>query len=163
MIIEQSIFIDKEKRSKYFEVNKKIILIEIFNFCLEGSYLIHQLQNQISSLFIKFKPYEQSMDIFRCTQNRNMFIFIRICLLFKNLRYLNFSSSCVYEQLSFSDGIPTDLFSNLFELHVVVNNIMDCLCILDGQFERLHTFHVTIRSRGVPDDVFVGNHVSYSD
>jgi hypothetical protein len=96
------------------------------------------------------------------TQNSNIYIFIEICLLFKNLRYLNFSSSSTYEQLAFSGSTPTRFSSSLLELHVVVKTILDCLCLLDGQFNQLHTFYVTIRPRGIHEGNIVGNHVSYS-
>jgi hypothetical protein len=109
------------------------------------------------------KPRKQLIDALGyTTQNRNIFIFIKICILFKNLRYLNFSSSSIYEQLAFSSTTPTKFSSNLLELHVVVKTILDCLCLLDGQFNQLHTFYVTIRPRGISEGEMVGNHVSYS-
>jgi len=43
--------------------------------------------------------------------------------------------------------ILTKCFSNLFELHVVVKNTTDCFCLLNGSFNQLHTFYVTIQSR----------------
>ncbi|CAF4092199.1 unnamed protein product, partial [Rotaria sordida] len=111
----------------------------------DGSYLVNQFQNQISSIFIKLKPRKQRIDeLGYTTQDNNIFIFIRICILFKNLQYLNFSSYCNYEQLAFSSTAPTEFSSNLLELHVVVRNILDCLCLLNGQFNQLHTFYVTI-------------------
>ncbi|CAF3857448.1 unnamed protein product [Rotaria sordida] len=38
----------------------------------------------------------------------------------------------------------TVLSSNLLELHVHVLNFADCLYLLDGRFNQLHTFHVNI-------------------
>jgi hypothetical protein len=103
-----------------------------------------------------------SRDVLGDTQNRNAYIFIAICALFKNLQCLNFSSSYDYEQLTFTRSTPTNFSSNLLELHVVVKTIDDCLCLLDGQLNQMHTFYVTIRPRGVCDSELVGNHVSYS-
>ncbi|CAF3409445.1 unnamed protein product [Rotaria sp. Silwood2] len=86
----------------------------------DGSYLVNQFQNQISSIFIKLKPRKQRIDeLGHTTQYNNIFIFIRICILFKNLRYLNFSSYCKYEQLTFLSTAPIEFSSNLLELHVV--------------------------------------------
>ncbi|CAF1318005.1 unnamed protein product [Rotaria sordida] len=125
----------------------------------DGSYLVNQFQNQISSIFIKLKPHKQQIDKLRyTTQDNNIFIFIRICILFNNLRYLNFSSYSNYEQLIFLSTAPTQFSSNLLELHVVVRNILDCLCILDGQFNQLHTFYVTIQSYNTYDGNIVGNY-----
>ncbi|CAF2771295.1 unnamed protein product [Rotaria sp. Silwood2] len=130
-------------------------------FC-DGSYLIRRFQNQISSLFINMKPHVQLSDGWGHPQQRNIFIFIRICTRFKNLQCVNFSSSCDYEQLTFTSIAPTDFSSNLLELHVVIKTIIDCLCLLDGQFNQLHTFYVTIRPRGICEYPSVGNDVSYS-
>ncbi|CAF4473033.1 unnamed protein product [Rotaria sp. Silwood2] len=125
-------------------------------FC-DGSYLIRRFQNQISSLFINMKPHVQLSDGWGHPQQRNIFIFIRICTRFKNLQCVNFSSSCDYEQLTFTSIAPTEFSSNLLELHVVIKTIIDCLCLLDGQFNQLHTFYVTIRPRGICEYPSVGN------
>ncbi|CAF4205024.1 unnamed protein product, partial [Rotaria sordida] len=127
------------------------------------SYLIHRFQNQISSLFIQLKPHKPIPGASGfAVQDINIFIFINICNHFKNLRYLNFSSSSIYEQLAFYRPISTNFSSNLLELHVVVKTIYDCLYLLDGQLNQLHTFYVTIRPRGVHGEEIVGNDVSYS-
>ncbi|CAF1498937.1 unnamed protein product [Rotaria sordida] len=124
----------------------------------EESYLIHRFQNQISSLFIQLKPHKPIPGASGfAVQDINIFIFINICNHFKNLRYLNFSSSSIYEQLAFYRPISTNFSSNLLELHVVVKTIYDCLCLLDGQLNQLHTFYVTIRPRGVHGEEIVGN------
>ncbi|CAF4768691.1 unnamed protein product, partial [Rotaria sp. Silwood2] len=64
------------------------------------------------------KPHVQLSDGWGHPQQRNIFIFIRICTRFKNLQCVNFSSSCDYEQLTFTSIAPTDFSSNLLELHV---------------------------------------------
>ena len=94
-------------------------------------------------------------------QNKIIFIFIKICNQFKNLRYLNFSSSSIYKQLAFYEHTSINFSSNLLELHVVVKTIHDCLCLLNGQFQQLHTFYVTVRSSGVCGRKIVDNDVSY--
>ncbi|CAF1638332.1 unnamed protein product [Rotaria magnacalcarata] len=125
----------------------------------DGSNLVNQFQNHISSIIIKLKPRKQPIDALGyTTQDNNIFIFLSICILFKNLRYLNFSSYCNYEQLAYLSTAPIEFSSNLLELHVVVKNIFDCLCLLDGQFNQLHTFYVTIRPYNRCDGNIVGNH-----
>jgi hypothetical protein len=117
--------------------------------------------NQISSFFINMKEGALKRGPFGII-NRNVLIFIEICNRFKNLRYLNFSSSSNYEQLTFTIRTPSDFSSNLLELHVVIKTVDDCLCLLDGHFNQLHTLYVTIRPCAVCESKIVGNHVSHS-
>lgn len=67
-------------------------------------------------------------------RNINIFVFCQICVKFNNLKYLNFSSSSDYEQLTFDRMSSIKFSSNLLELHVVIKSINDCLCLLDGHF-----------------------------
>jgi hypothetical protein len=96
--------------------------------------------------------------------NINIFIFSKICIKFKNLEYLNFSSSSHNEQLTFgtfSDTPSIKFSSNLLELHVVIQNIQDFVYLLDDHFNQLHTFYVTICPRFF-EWPSVNNQVSYS-
>ncbi|UJR30027.1 hypothetical protein I4U23_017572 [Adineta vaga] len=122
----------------------KILYDRIFTRNLSLIKSIHRSSCQFNIILdlCEFKP-----EIAGYITPDNISIFIRICILFNNLRYLNFSSYSNYEQLAFLSTIPSQFSSNLLELHVVVKSIFDCLCLLDGQFNQLHTFYVTIQSR----------------
>ncbi|UJR23576.1 hypothetical protein I4U23_026564 [Adineta vaga] len=111
----------------------------------DGSYLVNQFQNQISSIFIKLNPCKRRIDELGYITPDNISIFIRI-----------FHSN--YEQLAFLSTTPSQFSSNLLELHVVVKSIFDCLCLLDGQFNQLHTFYVTIQSCNGYEGDPVGNY-----
>ncbi|CAF3386843.1 unnamed protein product [Rotaria sp. Silwood1] len=63
--------------------------------------------------------------------------------MFTNLQYLKFGqSSNLYPQLSFDIPSPSVISSTLLELHVTVKDFIDCLYLLDGCFNQLHTLHV---------------------
>ncbi|CAF3893638.1 unnamed protein product [Rotaria sordida] len=113
----------------------------------DESYLIRHYRNQILSLSINMKRGALQRSVFGVT-NININIFSKICSMFKNLEYSNFSSSSDYEQLTFC-STPSIRFSNLLELHVVLKTLIDCLCLLDGNFNKLNRFYVTICPRGL--------------
>ncbi|CAF5133013.1 unnamed protein product, partial [Rotaria sp. Silwood1] len=72
-------------------------------------------------------------------------VFPHIFTMFINLQYLNFGiSSTFYETLSFGMSPPSFTSSNLLQLHVRVDYFTDCLYLLDGRFNQLHTFNVNI-------------------
>ncbi|CAF3824773.1 unnamed protein product [Rotaria sp. Silwood1] len=63
--------------------------------------------------------------------------------MFPNLQYLNFGRSSIYdERLSFGLRASTVISTNLLELHVCLNTFDDCLYLLDGHFNQLHTLYV---------------------
>ena len=65
--------------------------------------------------------------------------------MFKNLIYLNFSpNTSIYHLLTFGISCPNVISSTLLELRVVVKSYEDCHYLLDGRFNRLETFYVTI-------------------
>ncbi len=53
-------------------------------------------------------------------------------------------SSLWFQYLSFDKSPPTVISSTLLELYVGLNKFSDCLYLLDGRFNQLHTFHVNI-------------------
>jgi hypothetical protein len=53
-------------------------------------------------------------------------------------------SSIWYQYLSFDISPPTVISSTLLELHVCLTKFSDCLYLLDGRFNQLHTFHVNV-------------------
>ncbi|CAF3182628.1 unnamed protein product [Rotaria sp. Silwood2] len=117
----------------------------------DGSYLIRQFQNQILSLVIKVKPRvpqiyssEESEDKKKEDLKILQFVFTQSCIMFKNLRYLNFSSIDDHQQLTFDLTTSTTFSSNLLELHVAVHSMDDCHYLLDGHFNQLSKFYVTI-------------------
>ncbi len=75
-------------------------------------------------------------------------IFIRICLMFTNLQYLDlgpYLDLSWYQELSLGASPATIFSSTLLELHINVVDFTDCLYLLDGRFNQLHTldFHIT--------------------
>lgn len=101
-------------------------------------------------------PFDQSIS------KKNAGIFSTIRTAFKNLQYLNFSSSSDFEQLTFSHIDSTKYCSNLLELHVVVRTFSDFLALLNSQMHQLHTFYVTIRPhRTGENDYMFATQVSY--
>jgi hypothetical protein len=114
----------------------------VFNLFLDET-LIYRFKRQISSLVIDITESDEadSIEIIRL-------IFTHICVMFTNLRYLNFGPSlnrC--QQLSFGSyrSSPLAVFSStLSELHIHLPCFIDCLYLLDGRFNQLHTLYVYI-------------------
>ncbi|CAF2986737.1 unnamed protein product [Rotaria sp. Silwood2] len=138
------------KKTKITYVIIKVILkivrfSIVLNLCLDET-LIYRFKNQISSLVIDIDESDEanSLEIIRL-------IFTYMCVTFTNLRYLNFGpslSDC--QQLSF-DTSPLAVFSStLSELHIRVSRFIDCLYLLDGRFNQLHTLYVYINFIYVP-------------
>ncbi|CAF3161616.1 unnamed protein product, partial [Rotaria sp. Silwood2] len=71
-------------------------------------------------------------------------VFIHILTMFNNLKYLNFGQSLRYDRLSFYLSPPTVISSTLLELYVNLEYFSDCLYLLDGRFNQLHTLYVDI-------------------
>ncbi len=74
-------------------------------------------------------------------------VFINILNMFNSLYYLNFQTSFVYdEQVSFNNLLlRKQIFSQtLLELHINVQNFDDCIYLLDGRFNKLHTIYINI-------------------
>ncbi|CAF4114945.1 unnamed protein product [Rotaria sp. Silwood2] len=79
------------------------------------------------------------------TEDVNILLFIHILTMFTNLRYLNFGPSSIwYQQLSIDTQLSTMTFSSLLELHVRLQDFIDCIYLLGGCFNQLHTLHVNI-------------------
>ncbi|CAF3387253.1 unnamed protein product [Rotaria sp. Silwood2] len=73
-------------------------------------------------------------------------IFTIVLTVFNNLLYLNcdpFAESDLRRQ-SFYDKTPTFFSSTLLELHINVASLNECLYLLDGRLNQLHTFYVDI-------------------
>ncbi|CAF1467107.1 unnamed protein product [Rotaria sordida] len=103
--------------------------------------VMHTLRNQISALVIDISTNETQ----RFTRDDNEILFTHIFTMFTNLQYLNFSpSSFGHQRLSFRTQPPTIISTNLLKLHVSLNDFNDCLYLLDGSFNQLHTLYVNI-------------------
>jgi len=142
-------------------IKKKNLIEKIFNFYLDGSYLIHRFQNQISSLFIRFNSRERLNVLEDWVQNRSTSLFFHICIQFKNLRYLNIGAFSIPQCLSFTYTNLKDFYSNLLELHVEVKYISDCLRLLAGELNQLRMLYIKIRSPGVDHVEMINKHGSY--
>lgn len=72
-------------------------------------------------------------------------IFVNILIVFKNIRCLKFypskSNGCCC--ISFANQYPRFSSSTLFELHLTVYSLDDCLLLLDGRFNQLGIFHLS--------------------
>ncbi|CAF5065611.1 unnamed protein product [Rotaria sp. Silwood1] len=103
--------------------------------------IIRKLNNQLLSLTIDIST-NRTQDYL--TKN-NAIIFNRIFTMFPNLQYLNFGRSSIYdERLSFGLRALTVISTNLLELHVYLDSFFDCLYLLDGDFNQLHTLYVDL-------------------
>ena len=99
------------------------------------------MNNQILSLTIDIST-NRTQDYLR---NNNAIIFNRIFTMFPNLQYLNFGRSSIWdERLSCCFRRPTVISRNLLELHVCLKTFYDCLYLLDGHFNQLHTLYVDL-------------------
>jgi hypothetical protein len=81
--------------------------------------------------------------------------------MFDSLHYLNFEGSSVYhQQVSFGILPSKSIFSsNLLNLHLNLKHFNDCLYLLDGRFNKLHTLDVKISS--IRSDRTIENKVNY--
>ncbi|CAF1443128.1 unnamed protein product [Rotaria sordida] len=107
----------------------------------DESFFNPLFKNQILSLVIDIVENDEQSS----SEYMNIFIFTQIFTMFPNLKYLNFGpSSIFYQRLSFGISPPTIISSTLLELHVCLDDFIDCLYLLDGRFNQLHSFHVHI-------------------
>ncbi|CAF1388260.1 unnamed protein product [Rotaria sp. Silwood1] len=97
------------------------------------SYFIHIFENQLSSLVIYINEREEPRSSIK---DINIFLFTQIFAMFNNLQCLNL---------------------NPFDLRVVVDSYEDCLYLLDGRFNKLNKFNVTICSSNVPSLPLINN------
>ncbi|CAF4936759.1 unnamed protein product [Rotaria sp. Silwood1] len=116
--------------------------IEEAEYLFSEETLILRYKNQISSLIIGFgaSPVVNSTETMRL-------LFKLICDTFTNLQYLNFGPYLLncYQQLSYALFPPTVFSSTLLELHVNLQDYIDCIYLLDGRFNQLHTLHVYLK------------------
>jgi len=119
---------------------------------------LQNFKNQISLLVIHIK---QRQDPNNSIKDINTFIYTQIFTMLKNLEYLNFSpNTSEYHRLTFGVSYPNVFSSTLLQLRVVIDSYEDCLYLLDGRFNRLETFYVTICSSNVPALPMINNEVS---
>jgi hypothetical protein len=101
------------------------------------------LKNQILSLNVHISKNEKQVS----TDNVNLVVFTQIFIMFNNLKYLEFGiSSSLYNNVSFVILPPTVISSTLLELHINVEYFDNCLALLDGRFNQLHTLYIKIFS-----------------
>ncbi|CAF3495835.1 unnamed protein product [Rotaria sp. Silwood2] len=114
--------------------------IERAKYLFTDKTLFLRFRNQITSLIIDFtKSNERDKGpIIRL-------IFTLIYDIFSNLQCLNFGPSLsLCQKLSFARSPPTVFPSTLLELHVYLQNFIDCLYLLDGRVNQLQTLYVHI-------------------
>ncbi|CAF2006009.1 unnamed protein product [Rotaria magnacalcarata] len=113
------------------------------SFFSDESCLTSIDKNQILEFVIKHTRYGK-VNLWKDINSR---ILAHIFTTFSNLQYLNFRASSISsEQLSFVNPYPGINSSTLSELHIRLISFSDCLYILDGRFNNLHTLDVDILS-----------------
>ncbi|CAF1114229.1 unnamed protein product [Adineta steineri] len=114
------------------------------DFFIDSNLLICAFKNQISSLVIDINKCEGPRSTIK---DINIYIFTQILTMFKNLKYLKFgASSSAYHRLTLDPSLSNVFSSTLLELHVVLYYYKDCLYLLDGRFNQLHTLSVLMCS-----------------
>jgi hypothetical protein len=112
-----------------------------FVFYLDESSLVSINKNQILALVIERNTYGETIS----TNKVNATILTQIFTTFSNLQYLNICPSSFWNnRLSFLYPPANINSSTLLELHVRLYQFSDCLYILDGRFNALHTLHIDI-------------------
>jgi len=134
-----SLILDQKNR---YTIIKLILKTDYFHvLCLDETSLIHTFKNQISSFVI----YITKNEIEHFTEDRIKLLFTNIFVMFTNLKTITFyTSPNIYQRLSFSISPPIVYSPILLELRVIVHSYDDCLYLLDGRFNQLHTFNVNI-------------------
>ncbi|CAF1237574.1 unnamed protein product [Adineta ricciae] len=112
----------------------------------DESYFVSIFKDRILSLFITMSDYSKRKS---SVQDVTEHIFIQTLTMFSNLRCLKFDRSFLYHRLTLHETLPNVYSSNLLELHVVLDSYLDCLYILDGRFDQLHTCCVSICSSSI--------------
>ncbi|CAF1013659.1 unnamed protein product [Adineta steineri] len=103
--------------------------------------LFESLKTQITSIMILLNDEHRLIEKHLVTR-----VFIYILNMF-NLHYLNFRTSFVYdEQVSLNDLLHRQqIFSQtLNELHINVETFNDCIYLLDGRLNKLHTLYIHV-------------------
>jgi hypothetical protein len=119
----------------------------LINICFINFFvdLISIDKNQILKLVIDVTEYnaKHSTNDIHIVNTRILTHILTIC---SNLQCLIFCPSLIwYQRLLFWSPPLTINSSTLLELHIGLVRFVDCLYILDGRFNKLHTFHVDIK------------------
>jgi hypothetical protein len=133
-------------------------LRDFIYLCLEENRLTHIFKNQITRLVITISDNKKKY----LTDEEQISVFTHILSAFSNIRCLKLyspSDSCV-QRLSFENHRPTFFSSTLMEFHVCLQSFNDCLYLLDGRFNQLHTLIVTVGGI-LPPQPMINNKVSY--
>ena len=104
-------------------------------------------KNQILSLVIDINTNAEQKQ----TRYVNEVFFTHIITTFPNLRSLEIGRSRTwFQHISFQISSPTVISSTLLKLKVCLESFSDCLYLLDGRFNQLHTLDVHIVSIFTP-------------
>ncbi len=143
----------------YITVEFDLINIKKNIFYLDrNNFLNDTFRSQIISLTIGHFVGKQA----HLPLSSDEHIFMDIFTIFTNLQCLNFVSFLLsYKTLSFKFTPPTVFSSNLLELHVRLDNITDCLYVLDGRFDQLRRFYVHISAININYSKQMINQVNY--
>jgi len=109
--------------------------------CLEETLSSGIFKKQISTLLININKNREMLS----TENVVGNICNGIFTVFTNLRHLQFNELSYKKRFILSFDFPPTFFSStLLQLNVRVYRFDECLYLLDGRFNQLHTFHVNI-------------------
>ena len=115
------------------------------------------LKNQIVALDIDINTNDKRS--FRA--DYNAIVFAHILTTFTNLQYLKFGPSLLcHQRLSFCTPLLTVISTTLLELHVCFDTFHDCLYLLDGRLNQLHTLYANIAFI-LPSSLPIKNEVNY--
>jgi hypothetical protein len=113
--------------------------------CLEDTHFDRIFKNQITTLTIILAEYK----IHASTSDVMDTVCSHVLIKFRNLACLKFHPysdiyvNCI-ERLSFTTREIPFFSPNLLKLHINVKFFSDCLYLLDGRFEQLHTLEVYV-------------------
>ncbi|CAF2802925.1 unnamed protein product [Rotaria sp. Silwood2] len=101
--------------------------------------VLHLLKKQISSISIKINDPQRPL-----IENAAKNIFQYVLAMFPNLYRLSFETSIYCEYMSLDHLAQTICYSNLLQLYVTLQYFEDCLHLLDGHFNQLHTLYINL-------------------
>ena len=104
---------------------------------------IRIFKEQISHIVVTVVDKSESVPLEDMTMN----VYMRIFNLFRNLTHLEFAIKGGYQYPPLSiDELPSTVCfpSTIVHLSIKVLDLEDCLCLLDGRLNQLHTFIVEV-------------------
>jgi hypothetical protein len=115
--------------------------------------VLHMLNKQISSITVKIHDPQRPLITNGATK-----IFRYVLAMFPNLNCFRFETSIYCEPVSWNHLAQAICSSNLLQLHIHLENFDDCIHLLDGRFNQLHTLCITLST--IHSDQTIDNEVN---